>query len=126
MDYCKFDDCPYHGCENHPIAMPEGEKVTEDGLDRLRNECEEFRAREDDEARAKADAEIQKEIRNMTYGKALAILRDLGKPDTPDVLKGAAIRKVILEMETHNAVTKGVMVNVIRYLFNLCFEETEG
>ncbi len=24
------------------------------------------------------------------------------------------------------AVTKDIMVNVIRYLFNLCFEETEG
>ena len=70
--------------------------------------------------------DVQKEVRNMTYGKAFAILRDLGKPDIPDEMKGAAIRKAILNMETHNGVTKAVMVNVIRYLFNLCFEEVEG
>lgn len=46
MDYCKFSDCPYHGCENHQVAMPEGEKVTEEAQDRLRKECTEFRERE--------------------------------------------------------------------------------
>lgn len=62
----------------------------------------------------------------MTFGDAFTILGNLEDPDTPDVLKGAAIRKAILNMETHNSVTKVLMVKVIRYLFDLCFEETEG
>ena len=115
MEYCKFDICPHHGCENHPRNMPEGEKVTEEGLEFMRKDCFFFQ-----------ELETEDKIRNMTYGQAFAILLDLENEKTPKKMKGAAIRKVILNMETHNAVKKDLMVEVIRYLFGLCFKEPEG
>ena len=62
MEYCKFDICPHHGCENHPRNMPEGEKVTEEGLEFLRKDCFFFQ-----------ELETEDKIRNMTYGQAFAI-----------------------------------------------------
>lgn len=117
MEFCRVTTCPFTDCENHQKRAPFGFAYTEIPMDKDCKRLADYLA---------AEAAKQDRIRHMTYGKAFAILRDIKKPDTPDEVKGAAIRKVILEMETHNAVTKDIMVNVIRYLFNLCFEETEG
>lgn len=115
MEYCKFKDCQYKGCESHPNNTPAGAEVTEEGLEFLRHDCFEFQR-----------LETQEKIRNMTRREAWEIIHDLKNPSIKDEMKGAAIRLGILRLETHNSVTKAVMLEVIRYLFKLCFEETGG
>ncbi len=57
----------------------------------------------------------------MKIHKAYAIFYDIENPEIPDEEKGAAIWKVV-NMETHNSVTKAAMLKVIRYLMGLAFE----
>lgn len=58
----------------------------------------------------------------MTKGVASAIFEDINRPDFSDIEKGTAI-KIVLDMETHNSVTKDSMLQVIRYLWDMCFTE---
>ena len=58
----------------------------------------------------------------MKYWEALRIFADIENPEISDSDKGMAIHKV-LGLATHNSVTKEQMLKVIRYLFDLCFEE---
>lgn len=60
----------------------------------------------------------------MKYWEALRIFEDIENPKISDIDKGKAIHKV-LGLATHQAVTKEQMLKVIRYLFNLCFEEVQ-
>ena len=41
----------------------------------------------------------------MNIGKAVAIFRDIFRPGLTDIERGEAIKKV-LDMETHNGITK--------------------
>ena len=61
---------------------------------------------------------------NMKFGKAYAIFANIDSPDYTDEEKGAAIL-AILEMETHNSVTKAAMLKVIDYLLHLAFDVLE-
>jgi hypothetical protein len=61
----------------------------------------------------------------MTKGVARAIFEDINRPDFSDIEKGTAI-KIVLDMETHNSVTKDSMLQVIRYLWDMCFTEDRG
>ena len=62
----------------------------------------------------------------MNIGKAVAIFRDIINPGFTDIERGEAI-KVVLNMETHNSISKAEMLNVIKYLWYMVFEdEGEG
>lgn len=61
----------------------------------------------------------------MNHGKAAAIFHNINSPEWTDEEKGTAI-KIVAEMETHNGVTKAAMLEVIKYLLGLCFEEDGG
>ena len=61
----------------------------------------------------------------MNHGKACAIFKDILNPALTDIERGEAIQ-IVMNMETHNAITKADMLEVIRYLWNMCFEEYEG
>lgn len=63
-------------------------------------------------------------MKRMTMGDAYIIFQNIDAPDIEDELKGLAVQKII-SLETHNGVTKDMMVNVIRYLMGLCFEPPE-
>lgn len=58
----------------------------------------------------------------MNNGKAYAIFKDITRPGLTDIERGEAIRAV-MNMETHNGITKADMLTVIRYLWNMCFTE---
>lgn len=57
----------------------------------------------------------------MKISKAYTIFCDIENPKISDEEKGAAIWKVV-NMETHNSITKAEMLKVIRYLMGLAFE----
>ena len=63
----------------------------------------------------------------MKISKACTIFENIDSPDFTDLEKGEAIYKV-LKMPTHNSITKGKMLNVIKWLFDKVFEweETEN
>ena len=58
----------------------------------------------------------------MNVGLACAIFKDIMRPGLTDEERGMAI-KTVMEMETHNSITKQDMLEVIRYLWNMVFEE---
>ena len=58
---------------------------------------------------------------NMTNGYAIAICDNIDQCELPDDMKGIAIWKM-MNMETHNGVTKKTLLKVIRYLHELCFD----
>ena len=61
----------------------------------------------------------------MNHGKAMAIFNDIFKPGLTDTERGTAI-KVVLDMETHNSITKRAALDVIRYLWHMVFTEEAG
>ena len=61
----------------------------------------------------------------MNIGKAMAIFHNINSDKYSDILKAMAIYRV-MHMETHNAVTKASMLEVIRWLWNRQFELVEG
>ncbi len=66
------------------------------------------------------------EREGMSLGRARAIFNDINRPGLTDIERGEAI-KVVMEMETHNSVTKAAMLEVIRYLWNMIFQmEDDG
>ena len=61
----------------------------------------------------------------MNAGKATAIFNDINRPGITDIERGEAI-KAVVEMDTHNGVTKEAMIQVIKYLWNMVFTEEGG
>ena len=62
----------------------------------------------------------------MTKGRALAIFENIENASESIEEKGAAIL-IVMNMETHNSVTKASMLKVIRWLWDRVFElEQEG
>ena len=59
----------------------------------------------------------------MKYGQAIAIIKNLDKHTEEEI--GAAIYKII-EMPTINAVNKDSLRDIIKYLFDLCYEIDKG
>lgn len=60
----------------------------------------------------------------MGLGEATRIFLRIDSAEYSDEIKGQAIYEV-LNMETHNGITKDSMLKVIRYLLGLCFELPE-
>lgn len=61
----------------------------------------------------------------MKTGKACAIFYNIESDEFTDIEKGEAIREV-LDMTTHNGITKDTMLKVIKYLFDMVFEEVSA
>lgn len=57
----------------------------------------------------------------MNIGMARAIFENLEKCGQPIEVKGMAIRKII-DMETHNSVTKAQMLKAMNWMWNQIFE----
>lgn len=57
----------------------------------------------------------------MNIGKAYAIFRQLDSKEYTLKEKGFAIHQV-LDLATHNGITKVELLNALRWLWNLCFE----
>lgn len=79
--------------------------------------------RERDEAAEQAEKNLLL-MERMTLGDAYAIFANIDTVELADEVKGLAVWR-IARMETHNGVTKDMMVKVIRWLVGLCFEVTE-
>lgn len=58
----------------------------------------------------------------MTIATAFALFRDIQNPGFSDLEKGRAIQ-VVMDAATHNSITKNDMLQVIRWLWNMVFEE---
>lgn len=61
----------------------------------------------------------------MKTGKACAIFYDIESDKYTNLEKGEAIQEV-LDMPTHNGITKSTMLKVIKYLFDMVFEEVSA
>lgn len=64
----------------------------------------------------------------MNKGRALAIFENIENASESTEEKGVAIL-IVMNMETHNSVTKANMLKVIRWLWDMVFEikrEGEG
>lgn len=57
----------------------------------------------------------------MKIGQALSVFMDIESNEHTMKEKGEAIHRV-LQMPTHNGVTKDMMMKVIRWLFNIIFD----
>jgi len=57
----------------------------------------------------------------MNIGKACAICNDINHCGLSDDEKGLAIY-TMMNMETHNSITKKTLLDIIKYLFQLCFD----
>ena len=115
MIYCVRTSCPFKDCENHNGHAPNGIAVTVQDMDKDCSRYGNYLA-----AESAKDAKLKR----MTMGDAYIIFRSIDAPGVEDELKGLAIWK-IANLETHNGVTKDMMVKVIRYLLGLCFEPPE-
>lgn len=115
MEFCRTCKCPFEDCQHHPHHAPNGIAYTSLPMDR---DCKRLAGYLADEA-AKEDR-----IRHMTFGGAYAIFKDIENPDISAEEKGTAILKII-NMETHNSVTKAMMLKVIRWLLELAFDLPE-
>ena len=49
------------------------------------------------------------------------ILQEIDSEDYTDNEKGTAIYKM-LDLETHNSITKKMLLGIVKYLFYLCFD----
>lgn len=63
-------------------------------------------------------------IEKMNIGKAVAIFEQLDSDKYSDEEKAIAIYEV-MNMSTHNSVTKANMLEAIKWLFDKCYEIME-
>ena len=61
----------------------------------------------------------------MNKVNAMDVFENINSDEYSDILKAMAIYRV-MHMETHNAVTKASMLEVIRWLWDRQFELVEG
>ena len=71
------------------------------------------------------EAAKEERIQKMDMGTAYVIFQNIDALDISDEEKAAAIFKVV-NMETHNSVTKASMLKVLRWLLEFSFEIKEG
>lgn len=115
MEYCGNPKCPLMDCEHHSCHAPGGCAYTTWRMDLSCKRLADYQAEE----AAKAER-----IRRMNTGTAWAIFQNIDNPEISTEEKAAAIFKII-NMETHNSVTKASMLKVIRWLLELSFDIQE-
>lgn len=57
----------------------------------------------------------------MNIGKAVAIFEQIESDKYTDIEKGEAIYRV-MNMPTHNSITKKQILKTLKYMWNLCYE----
>ena len=116
MEFCRKHDCPITDCKYHQKRAPFGIAYTardmDTGCKRLADHLAEEAAKEE-------------RIQKMDMGTAYVIFQNIDALDISDEEKAAAIFKVV-NMETHNSVTKASMLKVLRWLREFSFEIKEG
>lgn len=113
--YCRLSKCPLEDCEYHSRHAPHGCAYTCRDMDVGCKRLADYQAEET----AKAER-----IRRMNTGTAWAIFQNIDNPDISTEEKAAAIFKII-NMETHNSVTKASMLKALRWLLELSFDIQE-
>lgn len=116
MEYCVNRACPFKECQHHLSHAPHGFMVTVCALDKT---CRQYIGWLVEEAAR------EERMKNMTIGTAVGIFQNIDREDIHDEEKGTAILNV-LDMPTHNGITKECMLRVIRYLLHLAFDFEEG
>lgn len=116
MEFCRLHTCPMGDCEYHPCHAPRGFAYTSRDMDVGCKRLADYQAEE----AAKADR-----IQKMSMGTAYVIFQNIDNPDISTEEKAAAIFKII-NMETHNSVTKASMLKALRWLLELSFDIEEG
>lgn len=116
MEYCINRACPFKDCKNHCSHAPHGFAVTVCDMDKTCRRYIDWLVEE--EAR-------KERMKNMTIGTAVGIFQNIDWEDIHDEEKGTAIL-MVLDMPTHNSITKEKMLQVIRYLLRLAFDFEEG
>lgn len=115
MDFCRKHDCPFTDCEYHKKKAPFGIAYTSRAMDKVCKRLGDHLA---------AEAAKEERIQKMSLGTACAIFHNIDNPDISEEEKAAAIFKVI-NMETHNSVTKASMLKALRWLLELSFDIRE-
>lgn len=59
----------------------------------------------------------------MVLATAFGLFKDINNDGFTELEKGRAIQ-IVMDAETHNSITKADMLRVIRWLWNMVFEET--
>lgn len=115
MTYCSNSLCPFKDCQHHISNAPRAVAVTCCDIDKTCRRYITWLAEE-----------IMREerMKNMTIGTAVAIFLNIDREDIHDEEKGTAIH-MVLDMPTHNSITKDKMLQVIRYLLHLAFDFEE-
>lgn len=116
MEFCRKTKCPFTDCEHHPGHAPRGFAYTATPRDK---DCKRLADYLVDEAKK------EDRIRRMTLGDAYIIFQNIESDKISTEEKAVAIHKII-NMETHNSVTKAMMLKVIRWLLELSFDIQEG
>lgn len=116
MEFCRKRDCPLDDCQHHPSHALRGFAYTTTAMDVGCKRLDDYQAEE----AAKAER-----IQKMSMGTACVIFQNIDNPDISTEEKAAAIFKII-NMETHNSVTKASMLKALRWLLELSFDIEEG
>lgn len=116
MKYCINSACPFKDCQHHTCHAPRGFAVTVCDMDKTCRRYIDWLAEE---------VARKERMKNMTIGTAVGIFRNIDREDIHDEEKGTAIL-MVLDMPTHNSITKDMMLRVIRYLLHLAFDFEEG
>lgn len=116
MEFCRKSVCPFTDCQHHSCHAPRSFAYTTRDMDPGCKRLDDYQAEE--EAKAKR-------IQSMSTGTAYVIFRNIDNPDISTEEKAAAIYKII-NMETHNSVTKASMLKALRWLLELSFDIEEG
>lgn len=115
MDFCRRTKCPFEDCEHHASHAPNGFAYTAVPMDKDCERLADYRTNE---------AYLQDRLNRMSMGDAYSIFQKINDDSITDAEKALAVKK-IMEMETHMGVTKAMMLEVIRWLWNQAFEITE-
>lgn len=116
MEYCGNPKCPLTDCEHHSCHAPGGCAYTTWRMDLSCKRLADYQAEE---------TAKEERIQKMDMGTAYVIFQNIDALDISDEEKAAAIFKVV-NMETHNSVTKASMLKVLRWLLEFSFEIKEG
>lgn len=116
MEFCRKHDCPITDCKYHQKRAPFGIAYTARDMDMGCKRLDDYLA---------GEAAKEERIQKMSLGTACVIFQNIDNSDISTEEKAVAIFKII-NMETHNSITKAAMLKAIRWLLELSFDIREG
>ncbi len=115
MEFCRKRTCPLDDCQHHASQAPRGFAYTARDMDMGCKRLDDYLA---------GEAAKEERIQKMSLGTACVIFQNIDGPGISTEEKAAAIFKVI-NMETHNSITKAAMLKALRWLLELSFDIQE-